>query len=119
MSDTLVIGASLNETRYSNLAIKRLRQNNHNVFALGLKEGVIGDVNIETGKPPYKNIDTVTLYINPSRQPDYYDYIISLRPRRVIFNPGTENINFENLLSKNGIITLEACTLVLLSIKDY
>jgi predicted CoA-binding protein len=116
---TLVIGATENPQRYSHLAVERLREFNHEVVALGLKEGSIGDVKIFKGQPAFENIHTVTLYINPSRQPQLYDYILGLKPKRVIFNPGTENEEFESLLNKAGIETMEACTLVLLSINAY
>ena len=119
MKRTLVIGASEKPERYANLAIVRLRKNGHPVFALGLKSGKVDDVKIETGKPNFREIDTVTLYINPKRQEEYFDYIISLKPARVIFNPGTENPEFEKRLAVEGIETEEACTLVLLSIKQF
>ena len=116
---TLVIGASTNPNRYSNIAIKRLRDKEKETLGLGLRTGKVLDVNIVTEKIQYPNIDTVTLYLNPERQEEYYDYIISLKPRRVIFNPGTENPDFEKLLSKNNIKSEVACTLVLLSIDEY
>ncbi|MEP7264449.1 MAG: CoA-binding protein [Bacteroidota bacterium] len=119
MITTLVIGASENPQRYSYLAVKRLLKYQHAVNAIGLKTGRIDSVTIDTGFPDYKNIHTITLYINPSRQPAYYDYILSLHPKRVIFNPGTENPEFEILLVKNNIEAVEACTLVMLSTNQY
>jgi hypothetical protein len=116
---TLVIGASENPSRYSNLAVKKLAAYNHDVLALGKKKGAIGNTIIETEKLPFENIDTVTLYLNPNNQKEYYDYIISLHPKRIIFNPGTENEELEELAQKNGIITEEACTLVLLSTNQF
>ncbi len=116
---TLVLGASVNTERYSNKAIQKLREKNIEVFALGAKNGTVLDVNIETEKLPFTAIDTVTLYLNPTRQKEYYNYILELKPRRVIFNPGTENLELENLLKENGIETEIACTLVLLSINQY
>jgi predicted CoA-binding protein len=116
---TLVIGASTNPNRYSNIAIKRLRDKNLSVLALGLRKGRVLDVDIDDEKGAYKNIDTVTLYLNPKRQEEYYDYIISLQPRRVIFNPGTENMEFIKLLKNNQIESEIACTLVLLSTNQY
>jgi predicted CoA-binding protein len=112
---TLVLGASLNETRYSNLAIKRLRDKELKVVALGLKKGQVEDVIIDDKKTDYKNIDTITLYLNAKRQKEYYNYIIELKPRRVIFNPGTENSEFVKLLQENNIEAEVACTLVLLA----
>lgn len=116
---TLVIGASNNPARYSYLAINRLRSNGHPVEAIGLKKAAVGDVNIATDKPALESIDTITLYINPSRQPEYYDYILSLKPDRIIFNPGTENPELEKLAAENGIKTMQACTLVMLSTEQY
>lgn len=116
---TLVLGASLKETRYSNIAIHRLRGKNIPVKAFGLREGTVSDVAIDTERKQYENIDTVTLYLNPTRQKEYYDYILSLQPNRVVFNPGTENVELESLLQKEGIKSEVACTLVLLSINKY
>ena len=118
-NETLVIGASLKPNRYSNIAIKRLRDNNQPTKAIGLRTGKVEDVSIETSLKDFKNIDTVTLYLNPKRQVDYYDYIISLQPRRVIFNPGTENPDFYKMLSNNAIEVEVACTLILLSTNQY
>lgn len=116
---TLVIGASLNPNRYSNIAIKRLRDKGIPTSALGLREGKVLDVVIDNKRIQYKNIDTITLYLNPKRQESYYDYIIELKPRRVIFNPGTENLEFVKLLKENNIESEIACTLVLLSTNQY
>ena len=117
--NTLVIGASLKPERYSNIAIKRLRSYKHKVYAFGLKSGTVEDVVIDTELMPYKDIDTVTLYLNPQRQESYYNYIIGLNPKRVIFNPGTENPEFYNLLKQNNIEFEVACTLVLLATNQY
>jgi hypothetical protein len=116
---TLVIGASLNPERYSNLAVKKLTAHHHTVVALGKRKGNIGDINIETEKKAFENIDTVTLYLNPLHQQEYYDYILSLHPKRIIFNPGTENEELAVLASENNIDVQEACTLVLLSTGQY
>lgn len=118
-NETLVIGASLKPNRYSNIAIKRLRDNNQPTRAIGLRTGEVEDVTIETTLKDFKNIDTVTLYLNPKRQVDYYDYVIGLQPRRVIFNPGTENPDFYKMLRNNGVEVEVACTLVLLSTNQY
>jgi len=117
--NTLVLGASLKTYRYSNLAIKRLVKKNHKVVAVGLRKGEVENVIIEIGMPYFDEVDTVTLYINPTRQTPLFDYIISLRPKRVIFNPGTENVEFIKLLEENTIETLVACTLVLLATDQY
>lgn len=119
MKNTLVIGASSNPERYSFRAIMSLRAKNHPVIAYGLKTGTVAGVTIETEWNPDWLIDTVTLYLNPARQEAFYDRVLALHPRRVIFNPGTENPVFEELLHKAGIETEEACTLVLLSLGQY
>lgn len=116
---TLVFGASTKEERYANKAIKMLRNNDIETRAYSLKSGQVKDVDFDTELVPYEDIDTVTLYINPKRQPQYYDYIISLQPNRVVFNPGTENMEFVALLQKNGIESEVACTLVLLTTGQY
>lgn len=116
---TLVLGASLNPARYSNLAINRLVKHGQPVVALGLRKGSVDGVEIETEKLPFENIDTITLYLNAKRQKEYYDYILSLNPQRVIFNPGTENPELYDLLRKNGINFENACTLVMLSSHQY
>ena len=116
---TLVLGASLNPTRYSNIAIKRLLDKKYSVVALGQKKGTVLGVTIDDEKKEYQDIDTVTLYLNPERQKDFYEYVISLKPRRVIFNPGAENDEFARLLESNNIKAEVACTLVLISIDEY
>lgn len=116
---TLVIGASANPERYSYLATERLAKYGHPVIALGSKAGNIRGTEIQTTPQAFEDIDTVTLYLNPVNQQAYYDYIISLHPKRVIFNPGTENEAFAELLHANHIPSMEACTLVLLSTGQY
>ena len=119
MKKTLVIGASLNPGRYSNIAINRLVGFGHPVVAIGLRLGEVAGVKIIKDQRLFDNIDTVTLYLNPKRQEAFYDYIISLNPERVIFNPGTENSAFYTILKENKIEFEEACTLVLLSTNQY
>jgi len=114
-----VLGASLKKDRYSNYAIHKLVAYNIEVYAIGGRKGEVRGVQIETELLAPKDIDTVTLYLNPSRQKSYYDYIVSLTPRRVIFNPGTENPEFYEILQKEGIAVEVACTLVLLSTNQY
>lgn len=116
---TLVIGASLNPARYSNLAINRLVRFGQSTHAIGLRKGQVDGVTIETEKLPFSDIDTITLYLNAKRQKEYYDYILSLEPNRVIFNPGTENPELYDLLRQHGIPFENACTLVMLSSKQY
>ena len=116
---TLVIGASENPDRYSYLAVEKLKKYGHPVIALGRKSGIIGETKIETGKPQEEQIDTVTLYINPELQKQYADYIMLLHPKRLIFNPGTENDDLYQMAKANGIEPLEACTLVMLETGQY
>ena len=119
MKKTVVLGASSNPLRYAYTAVQQLERNGHSVAAVGNKEGHIGEVAIQTGTPVIKEVDTITLYLNPQRQKDYYDYIFSLSPKRIIFNPGTENPELVQLAHQKGIETEIACTLVLLSIGAY
>ena len=116
---TIVIGASENPERYSYLAVERLKAHHHEVIAIGKKAGTIGDTNIITDKPSLEAIDTVTLYLNPINQKEYYNYILSLHPKRIIFNPGTENDEFYKLAEQNNIEAHEACTLVLLATGQF
>lgn len=116
---TLVFGASLKSQRYSNIAINRLVNNNIPVVAFGLIDGIVAGVTIDTELQDYENIHTVTLYMNPKRQAEFYDYIVSLKPGRVIFNPGTENEEFYKILRENNIYVEVACTLVLLATNQY
>jgi uncharacterized protein len=116
---TLVLGASENPSRYSNIAIHRLLAYGHPVVAVGKRKGMVKNVEIITEHPEMNDIDTITLYLNPTNQQPYYDYILSLNPRRVIFNPGTENDELEKKLVQKGIITQEACTLVMLGTGQY
>lgn len=116
---TLIIGASDNPERYSYKAAERLLSHGHQIELLGLKTRTIFGQTIDTEKKPFTDIDTVTIYIGPQRQPEYYDYIVSLRPRRVIFNPGTENEEFYKILKENNIEAETACTLVLLGTGQY
>jgi predicted CoA-binding protein len=116
---TLVLGASQNPERYSYLAVQQLAKHRHPVIAIGRTKGTIGNIEIEVDKKPFNDIDTVTLYLNPANQKDNYAYILSLNPKRIIFNPGAENDELEQLARQKGIKTMEACTLVLLSIGQY
>lgn len=115
---TLVLGASVNTSRYSNIAVRKLTRHNHDVIAYGTCEGLIENISITTTWPT-QAVDTVTLYIGPERQEEYYSAIIALRPRRIIFNPGTENPAFYKLLEKTEIEFEEACTLVMLGAGTY
>jgi hypothetical protein len=119
MKKTLVIGASNNPDRYSYKAAEKLLKYGHEIELLGLRQDVIFDRTIDTQKKQYADLDTVTLYVGPKNQPDYYEYVAGLNPKRVIFNPGTENREFEDLLRSRGIEVEEACTLVLLGTGQY
>lgn len=117
---TLVLGASPNPARYSNIATLRLNTYGHEVIPLGIRKGRIGDLDIELEFKAWQNVDTVTLYMNPSRQTPHYDYILNtLAPKRIIFNPGTENEELRMLAEEKGIKTEYACTLVMLSTGQY
>lgn len=116
---TLVLGASTKPDRYAYIAIEKLVEKGHSVLAIGQNAGEVAGIKIQTKAIPLKNIDTVTLYLNPSRQRDYYNYIVEASPKRVIFNPGTENPEFYQLLKLNDIKFEVACTLVLLATNQY
>lgn len=117
---TLVLGASENPDRYSYKAILNLMSKGHEVVALSNRKGSVIGVDFLTGQPELKEqIDTVTLYINSQIQRDYYDYIVKLNPNRVIFNPGTENSDFMEILKQNQIEVVIACTLVMLNTGQY
>lgn len=119
MCKTLVFGASLKPERYSNLAIKRLENHDKNTVAFGLKEGFVGSVKITKNLDELTNIDVVTLYLNSERQKEYYETIVAMKPKKVIFNPGTENNEFYEILLDNNIKAEIACTLVLLATGQY
>ena len=116
---TVVLGASTNPSRYSYTATVRLQEEGHEVVPVGIKSGKIENINIQTDNPRVEDVHTITLYIGPDRQPPLYDYILSLEPQRLIFNPGTENIELKKLAEAQGIETIYACTLVMLSIGNY
>ena len=116
---TVVLGASDNPARYSYLALKKLQANHHPIVAIGKKNGKVGEVNIQTDHLPVEGVDTVTLYLNPKNQREYYDYILELKPNRIIFNPGTENEDLIKRAKENGIEPVVGCTLVMLSTGMY
>jgi len=116
---TVVIGVSTNPERYSYKAVEKLIAHGHEVVALGLKTGELFGVKIFTDYPAINNVNTVSLYVGPQNQEGIIDYVLKLKPHRVIFNPGTENSDFENKLAQNNIETERACTLVLLSTGAY
>lgn len=116
---TLVMGASTDPGRYSYKAIKMLQRYGHPVVAVGRKEEDLDGTKIEKEHVPFDDVDTVTLYLNPMNQKQYYDYIVGLKPERVIFNPGTENPELYSLLRQKGIDIEVGCTLVMLSVNRY
>jgi predicted CoA-binding protein len=116
---TLVLGASANPARYSFLAINKLREQKLEVVAIGKRTSMVADIPIQVETAPIQDLDTVSFYLNPENQKNYYDYVLDQHPRRVIFNPGAENPEFEKILTDKGIQVMEACTLVLLSTGQY
>ncbi len=116
---TLVLGASTNPARASNRAIHMLVERKHPVSAVGIRDGIISGIPIQHGMPKIGDIHTVTLYLNPQRQEAYYDYILSLQPQRIIFNPGTENAVFINMAKEKGIETVVACNLIMMTLGAY
>jgi predicted CoA-binding protein len=116
---TLVLGATPNESRYANMAANRLVGNGHSIVNVGLREGVVAGVPIEKAETIHHDIDTITLYVGPQNQQRLYNYILDTHPKRIIFNPGTENAELKSMANKKGIETEYACTLVLLSIGQY
>lgn len=116
---TIVLGASTNARRYSNMAVKKLLNFGHEVVPVGIKNGEIGGVEIIDVIDTHEGVDTVTLYLGPQNQPAYYDYVFSLNPERVIFNPGTMNPEFMDQLVEKNIEVVDACTLVMLSAGNY
>ncbi len=116
---TLVVGASTNPERYSFIATNMLKSYGHEVVLFGKKSGEVAGSTIETAQKPFEGIDTITMYVGANHQSELYNYLIQLKPRRIIFNPGTENPVFEEKALQAGIEVEEACTLVLLSTKQY
>ncbi|MDQ0967986.1 putative CoA-binding protein [Flavobacterium sp. W4I14] len=119
MKKTLIIGASPNPSRYAYKAANMLTRFNHEIVNVGIKKGEVAGVEIEKPDQIHTDIDTITLYIGPALQLQYHDYILATKPKRVIFNPGTENYELEKLLDQHNIEPVEACTLVLLSTGQY
>lgn len=118
---TVIIGATTNPNRYAYFAASRLNQHGHEIVPVGIKKGEVEGkpiANIKE-KPTFDDVDTVTLYLNPGNQKEWEDYILSLKPKRIIFNPGTENAHLTSMAEKKGIETIEGCTLVMLSAGTY
>ena len=119
MKKTLVLGATPNPDRYAYKAVSQLKKYGHEALPVGIKKGAIEGIIIENQLPKYEDIDTITLYLSPENQKPYYDYILSLKPKRLIFNPGTENPELNTLAIEAGIETEWACTLVMLAVGNY
>lgn len=121
MKKTLIVGSTTNRGRYAYIAAEMLAEYGNEIVPIGIKKGeVLGKEILDIrSKPAIEGLDTITLYIGPDHQPEWYDYLMSLKPKRVIFNPGTENRTFEKMLKEQGIEALEACTLVLLRSHQY
>ena len=119
MKKTLILGASTNSARYSYLVANKLVRKGYPIVNVGRKVGEVAGVVIESAEQIHTDIDTITLYVGPKNQEPYYDYILKTNPKRVIFNPGTENPEFYNLLDNAGIDYEIACTLVLLATNQY
>lgn len=119
MKKVAVLGASPNPERYSFKAVQSLVRHGYHVLPVGNRSGAIGNLQIESGLGVDDEIDTISLYLNPTRQEEWKPVILAAKPRRVIFNPGTENRDFEAVLNQHGISTEEACTLVLLSTNQF
>jgi predicted CoA-binding protein len=116
---TLILGATPDSTRYAYLAANRLVAKGHPIVNVGIKTGEVAGVPIEKPETIHNDIDTITLYVGPQHQEPLYDYILNTHPRRIIFNPGTENSELKRMADEKGIATEYACTLVLLSIGQY
>ncbi len=116
---TLILGATPNTGRYANLAANRLVRSGHTIVNVGIKEGEVAGVPIEKPETIHHDIDTITLYVGPANQQSLYNYILATNPKRIIFNPGTENSELRRMANDKGIETEYACTLVMLSIGQY
>lgn len=116
---TIIIGASPNKERYAYKATALLASKGHEVVPVGVREGQIAGLDIVSGQPPVKEVHTVSLYIGPQRQEPYYEYILNLKPKRIIFNPGTENPELETKAKKQGVETVNNCTIIMLNINEY
>lgn len=119
MKKTLILGASTNSARYSYLVANKLVRKGYPIVNVGRKVGEVAGVEIQPADTIHTDIDTITLYVGPKNQAIYYDYILNTKPKRVIFNPGTENQELQDKLNAAGIETLEACTLVMLNTGQY
>lgn len=118
---TVIVGATPNPSRYAFIAAEMLTEYDHEIVPIGIKKGELFGAEILNirQKPVIDNVDTITMYIGPRHQPEWYDYLLSLKPKRIIFNPGTENSAFVKMIEEKNIEPVEACTLVLLRTNQY
>ncbi len=118
---TVIVGATTNPSRYAFIAAEMLHSYKHEIIPVGIKRGeVFGQPILDIAQHPMiENVDTVTMYLGPQHQPEYYRYLLSLKPKRFIFNPGTENSEFEKMVEESGAEAIEACTLVMLRSNQY
>ena len=119
MKKVMVLGASPNRKRFSHLCVKSLLRHGYDVVPIGKRNGDIDEVNLLTHRPQIRDLDTVTLYLNSENQKEYYDYILGLKPNRIIFNPGAENPELKKMAEDKGIDAVEECTLVMLNSGNF
>ncbi len=119
MKKTVVLGATDNPDRFAYRAANSLTRHGHPIVLVGLREGIVAGQPIQKGQPLIADVHTVTMYVGTRNQAPLHDYILSLKPKRIIFNPGTENPELENKARQQGIETVEGCTLVMLSVGEY
>lgn len=118
---TVVVGASPNPNRYAYRAANMLSDYGHPIIPLSIKRGNVAGEDIRDLKeqPHISDVDTLTLYIGPQHHAQWIDYLLSLSPRRIIFNPGTENPAFMEQAEAQGIEVVQGCTLVMLQSGTY
>lgn len=119
MSRVVVLGASPDPGRFSHKAIRQLVKRNYDVVAIGKQKGFVGDIPIETGQPPIQDVHTILIYLSPLHQGEIFDYVLSLKPKRVIFNPGTESPEFEEILISHNILVVHDCSLVMMAMDRF
>ena len=119
MKKTIVLGATPDSSRYAFLASNKLARYGHEIINVGIKRGEVAGVPIEKPEHIHSDVDTITLYVGPYNQKTLYDYVLNINPKRIIFNPGTENPELQSLAEQKGIQIVMGCTLVMLSTGEY
>lgn len=121
MKKTVIIGATTDPSRYAYLAARMLTHYNNEIVPIGIKKGEVFGARILSifEKPQVADVHTITMYIGPQRQPEWYQYLLGLKPKRIIFNPGTENLTLEKMAEDRGIEVVQGCTLVMLRSNQY